>query len=221
MRIVSSALIVLAFAASTIANADPIRRLLIVGNSITWHTPSQALQWQGNWGMAASTRDSDFAHVLKRKIEESQKYESVALYPKNISDFENEPGNYDFGKVDFAETFGADTLVVLIGDNVKAENSANFGTQYGNLLSALQGNRPTRIYCVSTWWRNNQIDSAISAACNSMHGKYVYIGDINFIAGMRASASEHPNKGVAAHPSDAGMNVIATRIFKTMQGFSR
>ena len=53
---------------------DAPKRLLIVGNSITRHAPSAKLGWFGDWGMAASTKENDFVHVLEKMLEELKEY---------------------------------------------------------------------------------------------------------------------------------------------------
>ena len=39
-------------------------KVLFLGNSITLHGPAPAIGWLGNWGMAASTKDNDYVHLV-------------------------------------------------------------------------------------------------------------------------------------------------------------
>ena len=39
--------------------------VLCVGNSILAHGPSESIGWSGNWGMAASSADKDYYHLLQ------------------------------------------------------------------------------------------------------------------------------------------------------------
>ena len=43
---------------------DGAFKILIYGNSIALHGPAPKIGWERNWGMAASAREKDFAHLV-------------------------------------------------------------------------------------------------------------------------------------------------------------
>ena len=97
-----------------------IRRILFLGNSITLHGPKADIGWTGNWGMAASSEDKDYVHLvtsaLARHIGSTPQ-----ILVKNIADFERNYADYDVDlqmKELFA--FDADLVVLAIGENVPA-----------------------------------------------------------------------------------------------------
>ena len=40
------------------------KKILIVGNSITYHAPKEDIDWNNSWGMAASRAENDYVHIL-------------------------------------------------------------------------------------------------------------------------------------------------------------
>jgi hypothetical protein len=213
-------LIIGALLISAAVKAEPITRLLIIGNSITSHKPNADLGWSGSWGMAASRQEKDFSHVLATMLEQVQEGQRPVLYPKTVYGFEQNTGAFDFGRLEFVEFFRPDAVVVFLGDNVKLEQyeAHLFGKQYEKLLAILAGNTERKLYCVSTWWANPKVDSLISTTCRSKGGRFVDIKNLSGRPGMKATLSgQFSNAGVAAHPSDEGMEEIAKSIFSSMK----
>lgn len=201
-------------------SAEPITRLLIIGNSITWHKPNDALGWKGNWGMAASRLENDFAHIATSILERIQEGQRPVLQVKNLSDFESNIGDFDFGRLKFVEEFQPDAVILFLGDNVRRDQYATklFESEYNKILLALAGDSKRKLYCVSTWWASQKIDTVIHAACHSHDGRFVDIKEISELPHMRAaSTGQYLNSGVAAHPSDKGMEAIAKRIINSME----
>lgn len=206
--------------AITPVRAEPITRLLVLGNSITWHAPNTALAWKGRWGMAASQEDSDFSHVIASMLGKAQAGQRPILSQKNISEFETSLGSFDFAKLKFVEEFQPNAVIIFLGDNVKFSRYAasTFQEQYDKLLMTLTGDPNRRLYCVSTWWANPKVDEVISSTCHTHLGTFVDIKRINGLPGMRAVATgQYSNAGVAAHPSDEGMQAIAKSILGGMK----
>ena len=43
-------------------------RVMFVGNSITLHGVLKEIGWNNEWGMAASSADNDYVHILMEKV---------------------------------------------------------------------------------------------------------------------------------------------------------
>ncbi|RZM14589.1 MAG: SGNH/GDSL hydrolase family protein, partial [Pedobacter sp.] len=69
------------------------RTVLVLGNSMTIHAPSVELGWYGNWGMAASSKDKDYVHILETKLQ-------MPVVPVNISAWERNHTTFDLSTLD-------------------------------------------------------------------------------------------------------------------------
>ena len=87
------------------------KNILILGNSITKHSPRPQVGWYGNWGMAASVQSKDFSHIIGTALK-------AQIAPVNISDFEMSHAVFDLKNLDkyFVQT--PDLIIIKIGENV-------------------------------------------------------------------------------------------------------
>lgn len=191
--------------------ADGARALSVVfiGNSITRHGPSPAVNWKGDWGMAASKAETDYASQVVRRLKEGGlAVKSTQAF--NIAAFELNPKEVQPGGEPTAAGRAADLLVVELGDNVKSP--ADFAPAYARLLAQAKPAKG-RLMCLSTWWQSAAVDAVIQPACARAGGVFVDIGDIHAKPGTNASTTQGlSDPGVLRHPGDAGMAEIATRI---------
>jgi len=217
MNFLNAVITIFFFFVSTGVHAQTELRLLAVGNSMTWHPPSKALDWAGNWGMAASKQENDYAHVLEQLVKTANPTSAVRLYPRNMSDFEKNPATFDLQRFSFADAFKPTHIIVYLGDNVHAPQYAAFSFAYINALNRLTLNASAKLYCVSTWWVDSTVDATIAAGCKLKGGTYVDISMLSKKPGLKADAGDFKNQGVAMHPSDVGMKEIASAIFEKLK----
>ena len=74
-------------------------RVLVYGNSIALHGPYPEIGWTNDWGMAASARDRDFAHLVVAGLE-SQLGERADYRIRNLALLER---NFTTNLSDFTE----------------------------------------------------------------------------------------------------------------------
>lgn len=63
--------------------------VVCLGNSITKHPYLPDVEWYGDWGMAASSPEKDYCHVLQKKLKEYNPESKVI--PCTIVPFEKNP----------------------------------------------------------------------------------------------------------------------------------
>lgn len=186
-------------------------RLLVIGNSITRHSPSKEKQWDHDAGMAAPDTAHDYAHLFARSLGLD-----TAVHVRNFYPFETEPGAADqlIASLKPALARKPEIVVVQLGDNVKQyrlDQLWSFSGTYRKLLAAVKPGR--RLYCVSTFWSHSLTDGVIERACNEAGGHYVYIGDIYDAPGNPDRAKvDYANAGVDKHPKRYGMAQIAAHL---------
>jgi alpha-galactosidase len=198
------------------------QKILFVGNSITKHGPKADIDWHGNWGMAATSEDKDYVHLVTKALAAKHGAQPEILV-KNVADFERNHVGYDIaGKFADAAAFKADLIILCIGENVAAlktpEAQADYQAQVTALLKALKTNPKAAIIVRSSFWANPAKDSAMRQACEAVGGTFVDIGALSKDE-QNYARSERPYKhaGVANHPGDRGMAAIAEEIVRVVK----
>jgi len=213
-------LLILLFACAAV-QASAQNKMLFLGNSITKHGPKAAIDWSGNWGMAASAEAKDYVHLVTQALTEKAG-KAPEILVKNIADFEGAYEGYEVAaKLQDAVEFHADLIILAIGENVPglktAEDKTKLQASVTTLLRTLKGDRQPTILVRSCFWSNAAKDEALKQACAEVGGIYVDIAALSKDEGNYAR-SERPFKhaGVANHPGDKGMAAIAAALMQAL-----
>lgn len=201
----------------------PINKVLFLGNSITLHGPLESIGWSGNWGMAASEENKDFVHLLTQHITETT-HKQPKVMVRNIADFERGYQDFNIQKnLESAIAFEADLIIIAIGENVTAlkteEDRQAYETAVRTLLKELHANnRKSKIFVRSVFWSDAFKDEAMSQACASTGATFVDLGKLDADETHFAiSERQIEHAGVARHPGDKGMRVIADGLWKAIK----
>jgi hypothetical protein len=198
-----------------------IRRILFLGNSITLHGPKADIGWTGNWGMAASSEDKDYVHLVTRALAQHTG-STPQIMVRNIADFERNYGTYDVDlhmKDLFA--FGPDLVVLAIGENVPAlgseDDKARFKAGVMSILRCALAKRRPLVVVRSCFWADAAKDEVLCQACEEAGGIFVNTGPLGRDAANAARAERSfAHDGVAGHPGDRGMKALADAIVKAV-----
>jgi hypothetical protein len=191
--------------------------LLVVGNSLTQHGSAPDIGWTSNWGMAASSADKDFVHLLVKKLEEDKKHTiDLSIIPGYSIE------KSFFNETDYKILDGVngtyDYIVLEIGDNIDFTNplKATFQNRYHDVVDKLKiklGKNGVLV-CLGKWWSSDVIDDQIRSACEAGKGKFVSLKLISSQIESKASHErQFSNAGVGGHPGDWGMQKISEVIF--------
>jgi hypothetical protein len=196
--------------------AKVVRKLLVTGNSITSHPPLADSDWNNTCGMAASSLDKDFAHLVHHYITLHQAATGVApeLEVANFPDAEV----IDPARHAAVAARKADVVIIEIGDNLKddPQTEATLGIPYEQLIRTIkQANPGVIVVCTSTWGSSQKKDPLMQAAAARAGAVWVRID--TFIGDPANRALQFKHAGVAWHPGDQGMQKIADAIWARLK----
>lgn len=198
-----------------------VGKVLFLGNSITLHGPAPEIGWNGNWGMAASSQDKDFVHLLTARISK-EAGGKVQVKIRNIADFERRLTEFNIEQELKEElAFAADVIILAIGENSatpKSDQDRERMTQaLNNLLTQLKKQGQPKIFVRSQFWPDAEKDTLLNRACEDAGAVWV---DLEQLGADPVNAARSERKiehaGVAGHPGDRGMTAIADKIWAAL-----
>lgn len=194
-------------------------RVLVIGNSLAWSPPQPAFNWAQSNGMAASSLETDYAHVICRALAERRR-QSVALMVVQGWEIEKAVNTAQPVRAEYAEIinrFAPDVLVTQFSDNVSLANAERFSAVYGEFLGTVKWQQS--LICLSVWYADHvAFNAGIRDNCTIHGGTFVEIGDIYTAPDMRGSSFDTEiNAGVGSHPNDLGMFEIARRVVLALE----
>lgn len=190
-------------------------KIVFIGNSITNHGPSESIGWFGNWGMAASSAEKDYLHLVSKGLGTTNYQMGDGIY------LEQQYTNLDISRFNGNRDFQPDIIIIRVGENasVSASTRSSFKESVKKVVNHIRGTRSNvKVIIATTFWRESQYvnqNTALREASTELGAKTVELSDLQDKNGMTA-AGLFQNEGVASHPSDLGMSTIATRILASI-----
>ncbi|MFB2118258.1 SGNH/GDSL hydrolase family protein [Parapedobacter sp. 2B3] len=201
------------------ADLPKVTRVLILGNSITFHAKRPSIGWSGNWGMAASTPDNDYVSRLELKMR--RKNPNVIVKADNIvRSFENKYWEFDASSVSEYKDFNPDLIIISIGENIRADTAKKYPlyNPMRELITYLRSNnKDIPVVVVSSFWPNLQVDQQLGEFAKKEGLIYVNIGGIYKKNNKNTAFKSFTNPSIQIHPSDKGMKKIANRIWRQVR----
>lgn len=200
----------------------PVGKVLYIGNSITLHGPAPQIGWTGNWGMAASTAEKDYVHLLTSELAKASGVQPEIMV-SNAAQFERGYDSIDIVKEFENElAFEADLVIVALGENVTAPTTDEAKTEFANaftqLIATLQQHGDSVVFVRSSFWPNLTTDTLMRQASEDAGATFVDISGLTRDNSNEASAErKFEHAGVAAHPGDQGMQAITRAIFAAIE----
>ena len=97
------------------------KRILFLGNSITLHETKLQIGWNANWGMAASSQEKDYVHIVLNALRE--RYSEISYAIVNVGEWELNYWKEDvIEKFKLARDFKADIIIFRFGENINLQH---------------------------------------------------------------------------------------------------
>ena len=199
-------------------------KVLIYGNSITQHAPAKGLGWTNSWGMAASAKEKDFAHLVVAGLEK-RLGKKAEFRIRNIAPYEKDFTKDVTKSKEIAEdaAWAPDYVVIAIGENSPNVNDSNaavftkFLADIARPFAALK-NKP-KIVMRSPFWKNPKKAECTEKAAAEVGAAYVDAGPLGRDPANKAIGL-FSHKGVANHPGDLGMKRLADLVLSGFDSLS-
>lgn len=204
-------------------------KYVAIGNSVTIHETNDL--WHGDWGMAATSKEADYVHVLAERIGEA-KFTPVDLSVISCKNWEL--GDDRRGELLHAfDNIPQDTDLITIqtGENITTFIE-NLDGDYDALFGYIRSKAPNAQILVlgEVLWPQDAIETAKRNNCGKYNIGFVDMNEfLNGYETMYRSSMGEPivgidgntylidNECVAAHPNDAGMQKITDIVFASIK----
>lgn len=211
-----------------------ITKIFVLGNSITSHAPVPSIGWFGDWGMAASSANSDYMAHLKKSVPTEVEIELLGRNSLGtVSGFDFERNFSTINPEDYLESvrnWSPDLIIVAYGENIPSGHDKidSLFFHLNRVVEYLQNDRTDIKVCIkNNFWPetegNKIINEQIKKASEEFGWLLADISDLQTSQSPNACQrfpSENnavgifSNCGVALHPSDLGMKRIFEAIWE-------
>lgn len=189
-------------------------KILFLGNSITLHGPKKEIGWENNCGMAASSSENDYVHILINKIE--QLIGDVSYYILSVSNWEtNYADNNVLKDILSMINFEPDVIISKTGENIQNKLNLDLNVLEKSIEEyTREFAKKTKLFvCVEEFWGYTPVDEIYYRICQKYNGVFIHISDLGENDENKA-IGKFEHYGVSIHPGDLGMRRIAERIFE-------
>ena len=192
------------------------KRIMFVGNSITLHGVLPEIGWHWAHGMAASSKEKDYVHLVEQEV--LKKAPDAAFCICQVANWEREykNGQSVHPLYSAARDFGADIIVIRCVENCPKDGLApeTFKSELDALIRYLDKEGKASVIITTGFW-HHPLDASLCQYAEENGLPCITLGDLGEDDAMKALGL-FAHDGVANHPGDLGMKRIAERISEVL-----
>jgi hypothetical protein len=198
-------------------------KILIMGNSLSFHGKSPKIGWTHPSGMAATSMQNDYAHLLFKKIEGKIKMR-VDLRIASLVQFERHLNSFDLKSLDTLRNYNADLIIIQLGENIHLTDLITtkiYKQRLTDLINSFKSNKAT-IICTTPFFPSTEKNKVVASAVLDTRSFLVDLSHLS-LSDPKNLAKNEPHyrgdrakwqiPGIGVHPGDFGMENIAKEIF--------
>lgn len=203
-------------------------KILVIGNSLSYHGIVKEIGWNHLSGMAATSIEKDYVHLLFRKIENKIPDRNICMRISNFATFERNLNSLEDKSVDSLVIFQPDIVIFQLGENVGIEEQNDpllFEQKYIQLINCFKKKGNPLIICTTPFFPSlvkNKIIEKVVLSTSS------YLVDLSHLPLLESENYAKDEKkylgdksvwkvdGIGIHPGDLGMENIANQLFVTI-----
>lgn len=199
-------------------NSNDTLKIVVFGNSITSHPILPEIGWNHKAGMAATSIDKDYLHLLFNKISSATDKKIILKY-SNFASFERNPKAFDINNSILAKlrSFNPDVIIYQLGDNVDSKNSDSFQNKSIDLLKSFK----SKSFIVSPFFSKKYNFKFSKNIAERTSSTFIDISDISNDPLNKASSEKidegWKSDGIKVHPGNNGMKNISDAIFNALR----
>ena len=209
---------------------EQIFRYLAIGNSMTIHRIDDL--WWGEWGMAATTRDSDYVHRVQAGLNERFGTTSISIC--SFIPWEQAASGADrlsmLSEIEPYLNENLDLVTIQLGEGIT--DVTDLTSDYEKLITYIQAHAPNaQVMIIGNFWANADVDNAKQQAAANCNATFIDLSPLTTPeneAVFRSSVGAQvwgddgqihtiEDYTAGAHPNDQGMGWIATYILEALQ----
>lgn len=165
--------------------AQVFRKVVILGNSLTWHEYNASIGWYGkNRSMASTTNDTSWPYMFERILKKKQPTATVTgVMMRNwetAGDGNRNINNIPSTKalLDAALAADVDLIIFRCGENGTVSSATTYAQEIKSLIDyCLNTATNAQVVLCGLFWPNATKDEAILSVANNYHYQYITAGN--------------------------------------------